>query len=724
MTESAARRWALGLLALLLGALAVVAVVGQLRGPQDGEAVTPTPGQVLLLGAPGLSFADIDPQVTPHLWAMLQDGASGTLVVRGTHEVTCPADGWLTLSAGQRASADTGDVQDCAAQPVLRLERGGTVVADWAAWQAAADDRPLAARLGILAETLEHEGRCVSATGPLAALGAAGPDGLARTEPDSCVVHLAGAVPVNEPSDAGAVDATLEGLQEQWGPDATIIVAGLSDDAALRPGLRAVLMTGPSVSPGLLTSTTTRQPGMVATTDLTATLLTLAGATVPDQVAGVPLAVLPASPEERGAEAAALRATDLNDLTRGVDSARTLPGPLLGTGAAALALVFLLAVRTDRRRAGLASGQPGATSSRTTASATARPPAQGAGAETGEPSYPGIATALVATGLLAVPSATFLAGLVPWWRAGPSGGVATALLCTVVLLGWIGMHLVAAWGGRWHRHPLGPPAVICALTIAVICGDVVLGGRLGLTSLLGVQPLAAGRFFGMGNVGIGIVATAALVLAGCLASMLHRRPVLAVTAVVAVGLSVAVIDGAPWWGADFGGVPALLLGTGVLAVAAAGLALTPARVLLIALVGAVGAAAVLLVDWLRPPESRTHLGRFVQSVLDGDGLGIVARKLGDSVGMLVDYPIAWVAVLLLALVVWALLAPASPAGRLTRQLWRVPLLRATAWAVVTLWCVGWALNDSGIAIVGVGMVIAVGAALAIGARIPRHRPRS
>ncbi len=334
------------------------------------------------------------------------------------------------------------------------------------------------------------------------------------------------------------------------------------------------------------------------------------------------------------------------------------------------------------------------------------------------PPYSGRAIALLGSVTMAAPSASFLCGLVPWWRAGDAGSLPAALLYAVVLAGWIGVHLVIAWGGPWHRHPLGPPAVIAALTLAVLLGDVVLGSRLGLTSLLGVQPGSAARFFGMGNVGFGVVSAAALVLAGALAALLHRRRGGAVAAVLVLGLVVAAVDGAPTWGADFGGVPAILLATGVLALAAGQSRLTPLRVLAVAAAGLVGATAVLVADWLRPAADRTHLGRFVQTVLDGDAGAVVADKLRQSLALL-QVPLSWVAVAALAVLVTALLAPRSALGRWTAPLWRVPMARATAWSLVTVWVVGWALNDSGIALVGAGLVVAVAAAATVVPRLPR-----
>jgi hypothetical protein len=263
--------------------------------------------------------------------------------------------------------------------------------------------------------------------------------------------------------------------------------------------------------------------------------------------------------------------------------------------------------------------------------------------------------------------------------------------------------------------------VVAGTTVVVIGLDVIWGGRLGLTSVLGVQPVVGGRFYGMGNVGFGIISASLLLLAGMLAATLKARGVhrtLVGLVVLALGLAVAVVDGWPSWGADFGGVPPTLVATGLLALAASGVRLTTARVLVLGTIAFAAAVVIMVLDWLRPAEARSHLGAFVQSVIDGDGWPVVTRKLDQSVGILVDYPVSWLAVAALGLVVGGLAVPSSPPGRLVAPLWQVPLLHATGVALVACLVLGWVLNDSGIAIVAIGLGVAIAALLAVRLRLP------
>ncbi|NLG21926.1 MAG: hypothetical protein GX555_10935 [Actinomycetales bacterium] len=688
MTESAGRRFAwqvFGLVAVLLVGAMLASLAGVRVSGTGGDVVEQTGGEVVVVGAPGLSWSDLSETGTPTLWSLVGEGASAGLIVRGAHELTCPADGWLTLGAGQRAAANDDGVQDCAAVPaVVTSEAHGSgpvgdmpaIVPEWDGWVEAADRRPLGAELGTLGSAIEADGRCVRAGGPLAALGAAGTEGevsryaegeLTAYEPGVCDVTMLDAGVIADRADAGTLDAGLEVLLDRLPDRATLVVAGLADRDE-RAGARAVVVWREGMDSGVLHSATTRQGGLVQTTDLTATVLRLAGVPVPEAVSGLPLSVQP------DAGTAADRVGSLQDLTSGINGAKALAIPVLGIGAlaalAALGALVLTGLRTGVRMLGLAA--------------------------------------------MSFPSGAFLAGFVPWWRGSPQW-----LTLTLVLLALVAAHVGLALAGPWRRHPVGPPAVVAALTVVVLGVDVILGARLALVSILGAQTVTAGRFYGMGNVGYGIFAVSGLLLAGFLAGLLRSRPgtrrLAAVLVVGLLGLLLVLVDGAGSWGADFGGVPALVVALGVLGLAAAEIRLTPVRALLVGVGALVVAGVLMYVDWLRPADSRTHLGSFLQSVIDGGALDIVLRKLDQSLGILVRYPVSWVAVLILAVVVWAVLAPHSWPGRRLAPLWRVPLLHATAIAVLVCLVIGWALNDSGIAVVGIGLAVAIAAAIAVGA---------
>jgi hypothetical protein len=164
-------------------------------------------------------------------------------------------------------------------------------------------------------------------------------------------------------------------------------------------------------------------------------------------------------------------------------------------------------------------------------------------------------------------------------------------------------------------------------------------------------------------------------------------------------LIVAVlIDGMPFWGSDVGGVLAMVPAIGVTATRMFGRRL---RARTVVLWGSLAVAVVGLfaaVDLTRPPDRRTHLGRLVESIGD-QGFGafetVVRRKLDANFSVISSS-------------VWTAMVPVA-LGFILYLLWRAPghlrSIRATideslpGLAIVGF--LGFALNDSGIAVPGV-----------------------
>lgn len=631
--------------------------------------------RVVLVGIEDWGWAELAEM--PATETLASNNLASNLIVRGTNLHTCASDGWLTLGAGQRAASINTALAPC--------EVPGNAPAQWASWQDYANEQSLVAELGTLGQTITDDGGCVQATGSLAALGAADRSGAVANERSGnldnwpgvgeCEVDLIDTQGMSREQ----IDASIADLEATLPDNTLLLVAGLSDRADLaQPAVHPVLAAAiqrPAATPsnGLLTSTSTRQPGLIQTTDLSATILSSLGHQPPDAIAGLPVDYLPAQepPTEgptAGNDVAALASTAMAATL--VTNTQSM---YVGALAAILVIGLVIALVSRRPRA----------------------------------------VALLGSAVMAAPAAAYAASLLPWWAPALGTwpitgiGLATALAIAATLL-ILAALLALAWGGPWRSDPRAPIAIIAAATFAVLAVDVVLGGPLGLISQLGVAPVVAGRFYGVGNVAFGILSAAALILATCLASWWRANPGLAAGAVVVVGVLATAIDGVPAWGADFGGVPAMVVSTALLALLAAGKQLTWGRAALIALVAAVVAGSLMIFDWLRPPGSRTHLGEFVQAVIDGQAWGIVTRKLDQSVGILIAYPASWIAVAVLLLVAWLVTKP-------DLRLWQIPMMRAGASALLLCWLLGWVLNDSGIAVAALGLTVAIGAGLVLAA---------
>jgi hypothetical protein len=277
---------------------------------------------------------------------------------------------------------------------------------------------------------------------------------------------------------------------------------------------------------------------------------------------------------------------------------------------------------------------------------------------------------ILACVLLSVIPASFLMMVVSWWEWGVAGAVvvATALV--------VGLALVVMRIGR-DDAPLvvGAAAAVAAAVVGV---DAAFGGRLEIDAPFGSSPIGGGRFYGVGNIPFAFL-IAALLVAGALSlERWGRRAAPWVGAALAAGL---VVDGAPFFGADAGGILASAPAYGALI--ASHRRGRPSVKLLAALfvagVAIFGLFAV--VDSLRPRTSQTH----ETTSLGGSSLTDTVVRKGERALNTITTPMANIVVVGVAVV-----AAARP--RLKDR----PALQAGAWALVIGAVLGSALNDSGL----------------------------
>jgi hypothetical protein len=659
-------------------------------------------GAVVVVATGGISWSDVSEDATPNLWLLLRDGSSAALSVRSVYSNTCPIDGWLGLSAGSRAAAPR---EGAASNPADRpCPRPPSVVAgrvaEWPQYEEATDETRFDTRLGLLAGTLEDAGICVRSVGSYAAAGGALPDGTVPrwsdltaddllTDLNTCPVTLVDVGALRDPDDVAVGELADESRAQQLteidtrigqvlraGPNGADYVVASIADAGLTPRLRLVLARGPHFGPGTLVSGSTRQDGLAQSPDITATVLSRVGLGVPPAVGGSPLTSDPAPDNsERRAE---LRLTALRDYDEASHEVHGLVEPFFQVFAYGQLVIYLLVLLVWK-------GRIGSDASRTVVLSRVR---------------------WLAVAAAAVPVSTYLANLLPWWRFPvPMLSVVGAVGLFVVVIA------VAALRPPVGGWALGPMALVSAVTLGVLAADVMTGSRLQLASLMGLQPVVAGRFYGMGNPTFALFATATLLLATAVSSWLVRvgRRRDAAVAVAVLGGFAIVVDGAPFWGADGGGPPALLPGVVYLVLAVLGLRMTWRRALL------VGAAVIGLfflvagLDWLRAPEDRTHLGRFIQSMIDGTAGDIIVRKAQQNLDILLgNAPLTLLVPAALVFVIVILARPTSWGSRaLQRSYEQAPTLKAGLVSLLVTLTIGFLVNDSGVAIPAVGATLAV-----------------
>jgi len=437
-------------------------------------------------------------------------------------------------------------------------------------------------------------------------------------------------------------DDIVRALAGRSGVD--LIVTGIGPPPGTsdpRPQLVYALGATPN---GWLTSTSTRRDGIITLADLTATLVDQrrdGGTSTPPPIDGTPVQVVPGR----------VTAAAVQDHLGAVDalSYAVLRGDLaLGVGGAALGVLYLLSVRRGWSR-----------------------PAR-----------------VVAAFSCVIPAAMMLTGAVPWSETSQPG-----LVLSLVVAGWAvlltGLTLVAA-----RRHAIPIAVVGAAVTVAAFTADAALGAVMEPGSMLNSRPINGGRWYGFGNVTFAVYAATTLLLLGYLAHGLRAagRPRAALAAVAALGSVVVVVEGWPSMGADFGGVLVLTPVVLGLLLVRSGLSITGSKVVVAGAAAALTATVVSWLDWRRGPAARSHLGAFVQRILDGDAQDIVIRKAVAAshsvltpvgIGSLAAGAVVWV------LIFRRLLPPLAA---------RFTTLRTTAAAALTTSALGTLLNDGGVTV--------------------------
>lgn len=731
---------------MVLLAVLYIAAPPAVGGAPESDAETPS--DVLVLALPTLRWADLHAGDTPNLDRLLDDSAVASLAPRVIDRVTSAADGYATLSAGTRARgvAASGQVLEpeedffgVPASSVFRRNTGepaGPGLVSLASPAIVARNARLHydAEIGALGQALADAGvnRAVIANADgRYALGSPTFDRAAGTS----LVDHDGVVPggavsadlvVEDPlapfGVAYAPTAVLAAFDAAWPRGGVVLVEG-SDLARAdryrplatarqktllrRDALRrtdelvgdlldridlerdVVLVVGPyqtqhspdltvaglhaaGVAPGLLRSASTRRTGFVTLVDVAPTVLDLAGVDRPASMEGRRF--------ERSAGGAASplqRAADMVEVNQAARFRDRMVTPV------ALTFVLLQAVLWIGAALALTRG--------------------------GRRSRGVVAVAALA--LLIYLPATYLAGVVAFHDRG--AGAYWAFVLGVAALGAVAAMVI----GR--RRTFDPLLLALGAVFGLLMVDIVVGAPLQLNTVFGYSPTIGGRFAGMGNLAYGQFAGAAFLLCGLISRRLAGRS-WATVAALGVLLAAVIVDGAPMWGSDVGGVLAFVPAAGVTASRLLGHRVRWRTVVIWTGATALAVVAFAAIDLGRPEAQRTHLGRLVESVTDGgwDSLAtVMTRKLGANLSVVTSS-------------VWTAMVPIA-LGFVAYLLWRAPgRIRAVRETIpeslgglAVVGFLGFALNDSGIAVPGVMLGVVNASVVYLTVRsLPRAEP--
>ncbi|MET0276335.1 MAG: hypothetical protein ABW211_05765, partial [Acidimicrobiia bacterium] len=247
--------------------------------------------------------------------------------------------------------------------------------------------------------------------------------------------------------------------------------------------------------------------------------------------------------------------------------------------------------------------------------------------------------------------------------------------------------------------------LVLALIIAVLVIDVVTGAHLQLSSAFGYSATVGIRVAGYGNVAYAMLSAATILVSALAAHRIGgRRGAALVTGLMFV---VFIVDIAPFWGGDVGGVLSLVPAFGVTTAMLWGIRVHLSwRVAVIATtVTLLALAALTAFDLSRPADSRTHLGRLAQRVID-EGItpftDTILRKLHANLATWSNSE--WRLVLVPSLLFLVYLA-VRERPRMRTMMEEVPQMRAALVGLGVLALLGYAFNDSGVMIPGAALAI-------------------
>ncbi|MET0894767.1 MAG: hypothetical protein ABWY80_02835 [Acidimicrobiia bacterium] len=719
-------------IAVVLAAVAVITTAVP-ASANTSTQLDPGAARILIISTPGVGWSLINEADTPNLWRLFQGSAIGNMTSRtvGRPDV---ASGYITIGAGNRAAAARTGIDGAGMEPT---EAFGEVTArDKFALDTGRDVDQGVLQLGVEPIIAANEsekadvvvGRLgddlARASRPRAVIGNG--DGDYPDQPDqlkrfavNALMGSNGVVPAgavgpdlleeHEGAPFGVRDdqtAVLDAFRSVWTPNSVVMVESsdlvraeafallatlqqasvalrhalartdalvgellkdvdLARDAVIvvsptraREGvLSAVGVHAPGVPAGLVTSASTRRAGSVLLGDVAPTVLALAGLPRDEKMGGTRFTVSAPAPLQH-------RIDTLRDDTAAAVFRDQVRGPVTVAFSVLVTLLLVLAGfalssrRVARWRVGLVIG---------------------------------------ALSVLAFVSVSFLARLVPLHESGTLAYWAFLLSASLV----IG---ATAWAVV-RRNARDALLLVLAVIIAVLVIDVVTGAHLQLSSAFGYSATVGIRVAGYGNVAYAMLSAATILVSALAAHRIGgRRGAALVTGLMFV---VFIVDIAPFWGGDVGGVLSLVPAFGVTTAMLWGIRVHLSwRVAVIATtVTLLALAALTAFDLSRPADSRTHLGRLAQRVID-EGItpftDTILRKLHANLATWSNSE--WRLVLVPSLLFLVYLA-VRERPRMRTMMEEVPQMRAALVGLGVLALLGYAFNDSGVMIPGAALAI-------------------
>jgi hypothetical protein len=435
--------------------------------------------------------------------------------------------------------------------------------------------------------------------------------------------------------------------------DAVLVVAPTSRPGD--PSLTVAALRSARTAPGLLQSATTRRAGFVSLPDIAPTILDTIGVAAPSSMEGRPMRVATRGGSASGRRSLLVRAND-----DGLERDHLVAPVTKFVAWYAIALAGATVLLLGRR------------------------------------SWSRLLLQVGALWIIGFLLATFV--VVPF-HVSQHGGDSTFWAFTILLAA---VFAVLCLQIR-RRNPVDPLLLALGVVVVVLVVDNLTHDRLEFNAVFGYSATVGIRLSGNGNSAFAILGASAVVFAGLLAWRVRssRSTSMAIAVLAIVLLSFTP----PYFGQDFGGTIAAAPAFFVMAWLLLG------RRIRLRTCIAFGAALVAsglivgFVDLLRPHDQRTHVGRFFEQVnRQGlSGLTTVLQRKGSENAATLAQGLS-IAVIVVVVGVVAILWYRAP-HPMQRVVATIAPLRAAAIAFTVLAALGYALNDSGIAIPALMCVI-------------------
>jgi len=709
--------------------------------------------RVVLVIAPFLTWADITLQTTPHIFQAAQTGAIGDINARSRAKedngMPSIVEGALTLSSGSWALVDSsaysafnvnenfelGKAGDAYARIMgKKAVHGGIVYLGLPRTIAANADNSFKVVPGAMGSAIEKSGGSTAAIGNSdlgyatdaertvrpAAIAAMNEDGAVEfgavsenmlkrdlsapygvsTDVDAISAQLAQVSSKMDPAKPGLIvvdsgdlyrahnyaenatedaakaqwDAALKSLddvyaraQEQYPNDTVILAAQAAKDPVTdKEGFGPIIVS--NMAPGVLESASTQRSGLVTNLDLTATILDILGVKQPVEALGSPI-------QSTSQFSIQLLGHAENTVADRFDLLKKMNATALAVENNRITVLNIFIIFTVMI---LVLG----------AIVIIRAPKHWR-----ESSIKVVRRALrlLISAVLCVPVSSWLMFLVYRWPSTPLQ-VTSQFVAVAVALWLLTVVLVRHLGSRVPLIFLG------AVTSVVIVVDQLLGAPASFTSFFGYSPIAAARFYGIGNEGAAVLFGAAIItIVMALDQWPHARfaEPMRKWGIPIIGFIVMFVSAAPMLGANVGVAIWATVGFALLWILANDKKITWKYVVLIVALVVLVVGSFILVDKFGGGQE-THLARSVDSAQQGGVIqlwDIVVRKVETNVRVLTHTNLVWI---LLAVIGYLGLMRWRPTGDFADTLRRNPRFADGMTAILIAGAVAYLSEDSGV----------------------------